>query len=217
MAGSVSLRVGAGQAAAEVGGSVGGQGAPLRLPHTDWLFHHLAIGGPAEVVGVFQKAAAGSGAVPWAIDFGQGEEDWFHRLAAARELSLAGARILARQLREAAERRHAVALARVGQSRACPLDLHALVPVPAAVLALGPDHPDSLAWLWQRWGTTEPLRHIALDRASTGAPAPKLPSGEGRLLLSFWSADWTPWRALERIRADWPALRFDLRPRYDAG
>ncbi len=55
------------------------------------------------------------------------------------------------------------------------------------------------------------------DTAPTRTPAPKLAAGEDRLQLSFWSADWTPWRAFERIRADWPALRFDLQPQYDAG
>jgi hypothetical protein len=37
----------------------------------------------------------------------------------------------------------------------------------------------------------------------------------GRLRLGFWSADWTPWPAIARLRRDWPALRFDVRPRYD--
>ena len=110
-----------------------------------------------------------------------------------------------------------MAVARVGHSRACPLDLHALVPVPAAVLQLGPDHPDALAWLWQHWGTTQALRHVAPDTAPTRTPLPKLAAEEDRLPLSFWSADWTPWRAFERIRADWPSLRFDLQPQYDAG
>ncbi len=132
-------------------------------------------------------------------------------------MSLAGARVLAGQLREAVEHRHAVAVARVGHIRACPLDLHALVPVPAAILQLGPDHPDALAWLWQHWGTTQALRHVAPDTAPTRTPAPELAAGEDRLQLSFWSADWTPWRAFERIRADWPTLRFDLQPHYDAG
>ena len=65
--------------------------------------------------------------------------------------------------------------------------------------------------------TTQALRHVAPDTAPTRAPAPKLAVGEDRLQLSFWSADWTPWRALERIRADWPALRFDLQPHYESG
>ncbi len=189
-----------------------GEGAPLRLAHTDWLFHQLDITGPAEVLRAFRDAAAGAGAMPWAIDFDLLEEDWFHRLAAAQELSLAGSRILARQLREAAERRHDLAVARVGRSRACPLDLHALVPTPTSVLALGPDHPDSLAWLWEHWGTTEPLRHVAIDDG-----ADRHDAGDPTLRLSFWSADWSPWRAVERLRRDWPALRFKLQPRYDSG
>ena len=204
-------------------GSAPGQtvaaGAPLRLPHTDWLFHSLVVTGPAATVAEFRAAASGAGTIPWRLDGDSLEEDWFHLLVnpTHRALSPAGARVLAGQLREAVERRHAVAVARVGHSRACRFDLHALMPVPAAILQLGPDHPDALAWLWQHWGTTQALRHVALNMAPTRAPAPELRVGEVRLPLSFWSADWTPWRAFERIRADWPALRFDLQPHYDAG
>ena len=194
-------------------------GAPLRLPHTDWLLHRLTVIGPAATMVAFRAAAAGAGTIPWRLDLDSLEEDWFHLLVnpAHRVLSLAGARVLAGQLREAVEHRHAVAVARVGRSRACPLDLHALVPVPSAILLLGPDHPDALAWLWQHWGTTQALRHMAPDSAATRAPTPELAAGEERLSLSFWAADWTPWRALGRIRADWPALRFNLQPHYDPG
>ena len=53
----------------------------------------------------FRAAAAGAGVVPWRHDLAGLAEDWFHRLAAPpapqqRTLSLAGARILAGQLRE---------------------------------------------------------------------------------------------------------------------
>ncbi len=145
-------------------------GAPLRLPHTDWLFHRLTVTGPAAAVAAFRAAASGAGTIPWRLDLDSLEEDWFHLLVnpAHRALSLAGARVLAGQLREAVEHRHAVAVARVGHSRACPFDLHALVPVPAAILHLGPDHPDALAWLWQHWGTTQALRHVAPDTAPPG-------------------------------------------------
>ena len=194
-------------------------GAPLRLPHTDWLFHRLVVTGPVAPLAAFRAAASGAGTVPWRLDGDSLEEDWFHLLVspAHRALSLAGARVLAGQLREAVEHRHAVAVARVGHSRACLFDLHALVPVPAVILQLGPDHPDALAWLWQHWGTTQALRHVASDTAPTRTPAPELAAGEDRLQLSFWSADWTPSRALARIRADRPTLRFDLQPHYDAG
>ncbi len=194
-------------------------GAPLRLPHTDWLFHRLTVSGPAAAVATFRAAASGAGTAPWRLDGDSLEEDWFHLLInpADRALSLAGARVLAGQLREAVEHRYAVAVARVGHSRACPFDLHALVPVPVAVLQLGPDHPDALAWLWRHWGTTQALRHVASDTALKRASTPELAAGEDRLKLNFWSADWTPWRAFERIRADWPTLHFDLQPQYDAG
>ncbi len=194
-------------------------GTLLRLPHTDWLFHRLVVTGSAAAVAAFRATASGAGTIPWRLDPDSLEEDWFHLLVnpAHRVLSLAGARVLAGQLREAVEHRHAVAVARVGHSRACPFDVHALVPVPAAVLQLGPDHPDALAWLWQHWGTTQALRHVAWDTALTRVSAPELAAGVNRLRLSFWAADWTPWRAFGRIRADWPALRFDLQPQYNAG
>lgn len=190
-----------------------GDGVPLRLAHTDWLFHQLAIVGPVEVLDAFQVAATGAGTVPWVVNFDLLEEDWFHRLMAPadRTLSLTGVRVLTGQLRQAAEHRHALAIARVGRSRACPFDLHSLVPVPPEILARGPDHPDSLAWLWEHWGTTEPLRQVAIVDAvghrSTSAPSQA---------VSFWSADWSPWRATERMQRDWPALRFVLQPRYDS-
>jgi hypothetical protein len=103
----------------------------------------------------------------------------------------------------------------VGRSRACPLDLHALVPVPDALLRLGPDDAAPLAWLWEHWGTTQALRHVAEDTAVNQAGRDRRP-GDAVFALSFWSADWTPWRALARIAACWPALRFDTRPLYDA-
>ena len=192
-------------------------GNPLRLPHTDWLFHRLTVTGPGAAVAALRTAASGAGTIPWQLDLDSLAEDWFHLLVnpAHRALSLAGARVLAGQLRDAVEHRHAVAVARVGHIRPCSLDLHALVPVPAAILQLGPDHPDALAWLWQHWGTTQALRHVATDTAPTRTPAPTLAVGKGRLHLSFWSADWTPWRAFESIRADWPTLRFDVQPQYE--
>jgi len=185
------------------------------LPQTDWLYHRLAVTGPNADLAAFRQAAAGAGTIPWSLDPESLEEDWFHLLARPdhRELSLPGARILAGQLREAMERRHALAVSLVGHSRACPFDLHALVPVPAQVLRLGPDHPDALAWLWQHWGTTEALRHVAPERSGKTLPEPPA-AGQGVLQLTFWSADWTPWRALQQVRIDWPTLQFDVQPEY---
>jgi hypothetical protein len=189
-------------------------GAPLCLPQTDWLRHRLAVTGPAADLAAFRQAAAGAGIIPWSLDLESLEEDWFHLLARPdhQELSLPGARILAGQLRGAVEHRHALAIAQVGRSRACPFDLHALVPVPVEILRLGPDHPDGLAWLWQHWGTTEPLRHVAPSKV---APEP-LPAGQQALHLTFWSADWTPWRAFQQVGTDWPTLRMDVQPEYAA-
>ena len=196
----------------------GASAAPLRLPHPDWLQHRLTISGAEGTVAAFRAAAAGAGIIPWQLDVDALAEDWFLLLAAPpapqqRTLSLTGARVLAAQLREAVAARQAAACARVGRSRACPFDLHALLPVPYPILRLGPDHPDALAWLWQHWGTTETLRHVAEDAASNPLHAA---AGEAVFRVDFWSADWTPWRALLSLRAAWPALRFDIRPSYDA-
>jgi hypothetical protein len=185
--------------------------APLRLAHTDWLYHHLEVTGPADQVARFAQAAAGGGIIPWQLDLDRLEEDFFHALVAPpapqqRSLSLAGARILAGELREAVARRHELAVARVGHSRAAPFDLHALCPVPADLLRRGPDDPAALAWLWTRWGTTQALRHV------TAVPA--APGGARAFCVRFWSADWTPWRALEALGQKWPALRITVRPVY---
>jgi hypothetical protein len=200
----------------------------LRLDHTDWLHHRLLIAGPEADLASFRAAAVGAGTVPWHIDFDRMEEDLFHLLVApparagaltspARSVSLAGAQILASQLRAAAGRRHALAVARVGHSEACPFDLHALVPVPDAVLFRGPDDPEALDWLWTHWGTTQTLRHVAEDEATAAVVAAREPTAPGEAIwaLTFWSADWTPWRALAHTAARWPALRFDIRPTYD--
>jgi hypothetical protein len=33
--------------------------------------------------------------------------------------------------------------------------------------------------------------------------------------VSFWSADWSPWRAIAWLQRDWPELTFQLAPNYD--
>ena len=37
------------------------------------------------------------------------------------------------------------------------------------------------------------------------------------LRVGFWSADWSPWQAVLRLRKDWPALSFVLTPDYAPG
>jgi len=199
-----------------------GAGAPLRLAHTDWLHHRLVVAGPAAALAAFQAAAAGAGVIPWHLDLDRIEEDCFHLLVAPpppqqRTLSLAGARIVAGQLRDAVARRHDLAVSRVGHSQACPFDLHALVPVPEKILRRGPDDPASHAWLWAHWGTTQELRHVTAETTGTGLERRRQSAAPGpEMRLSFWSADWSPWRALAQIATSFPALRFDLRPSYDA-
>ena len=195
-------------------------GQAVAPAHTDWLYHHLTVTGPAPDLDAFRRGAAGAGSVPWMLDLDRMEEDFFLMLAApragqVRSLSLEAARMLAVELRDAVARRHALAIARVGRSTACPLDLHALVPVPPDVLRLGPDHPDALRWLWEHWGTTEPLRSVSSRSQASVRRGREKRAADPEFAVTFWSADWTPWRALERVRADWPALRVDIRPVYD--
>jgi hypothetical protein len=208
--GAVEERAGEGRPEAEV----------LAPTHTDWLYHHLRVTGEPADVAAFRAAAAGAGVIPWTHDRGAAAEDWFHLLAAPpppqrRSLSLEGARILAGQLRDAVEARGRLVVARAAASRACPLDLHRLLPVPERLLRRGPDHPESLAWLWETWGTTQALRHaIELPVPGRGRPRRRDP----RLFwVGFWAADWTPWRAVLALRRRWPALRIEVRPLYEHG
>ena len=199
-----------------------GEGAPapdvLALPHTDWLYHHLRVTGePAEVT-AFRAAAAGAGVIPWTQDLGPAAEDWFHLLVVPpapqrRSLSLEGCRILAGQLRDAAEARQRLVAERAAASRACPLDLHRLLPVPAQLLRLGPEAAETRAWLWEHWGTTQALRGVVpLPAPARGLPRQPDP---GIWWVGFWSADWTPWQAIRQLRDRWPKLRLEVRPLYD--
>ena len=179
--------------------------APLAPADTEWLRNTLLASGPAEVVAGFREAAAGSGVIPWQRDLSRLEEDWFLQLAAPpdgeRAISLQGARILARRLRDAVAANHQRALARMTTDRSCAFDLQHLLPIPGSLLQLGPDDPAVQAWLWAHWGTTRALRH---------GRSPKT----DRMEVEFWSADWSPWQALRRLRRDWPVLTLELRPDY---
>jgi hypothetical protein len=179
-----------------------------------WLYHHLTVRGPAETLAQFAATARGAGVIPWQLDFARIEEDLFNlaaaQPAATRQLTVAGCRILARQFRERAETYHARALARVGHSRACPFDLQALLPIPPAILALGPNDKEALAWLMAHWGTTDRLRQVAeRPQPVTQAPAP----GHVAIGYGFFTAGETPGAAISELTAQWPALRFGLQPR----
>jgi hypothetical protein len=153
----------------------------LALPHPDWLYHHLRVTGEPTEVAAFRAAAAGPGVIPWADSLGAAAEDWFHLLAAPpapgrRSLSLEGCRILAGQLRDAAEARQRIVSERAATSRASAFCLHRLLPVPAPLLRLGPEHPESRAWLWATWGTTQALRGVVeLPVPGRGRPRPPDP------------------------------------------
>jgi hypothetical protein len=188
--------------------------APLAPAATDWLRHTLSISGHVEELARFRAAAAGSGIIPWQLDLDRMEEDWFLPMAApadgVRAISLAGAKILVRRLRDAAAANHQRALAQMATDRRCPFDLHRLRPVPPAILRLGPEDPQSQAWLWAHWGTTRALRHAR----EIPAPTDGRRRQTGQLAVEFWSADWSPWRALAALRHAWSALTFTLRPDY---
>jgi hypothetical protein len=181
----------------------------------DWRFHHLTISGPAVTVDSFAAAARGSGITPWQLDYTAIEDDIFVRAvsqpASRRHLTVEGCRILARQFREKIEMRQARAAALVGQSLACPFDLHALLPVPAAILLLGPTDPAVLSWLTAHWGVTDRLRQVSLrDKATAGR---RLPAGHTVIGYSFFTHCETPDAAINQLAARWPTLRFVLQHR----
>lgn len=180
----------------------------------DWLWNELTLSGPAARVEAFRAAAAGAGVIPWVLDLAALEEEFLLPMLAppdgARAISLAGAKLLARRLRDATAANHAAALARMATDRSCPFDLHRLLPVPATLLALGPEEPASRDWLRAHWGVARPLRHVATLPATLDRRLRRM----GQLRVGFWSADWSPWAAIARLRRDWPGLSLELRPHY---
>ena len=189
----------------------GACGDILCLPNPEWLPHALTVIGPSDDLSAFRRAAAGPGMIPWVADYDRLEEDWVNAMVtpppSERGISVEGARILARQLRERVELEDQRASDATLGVESCPLDLHRLVPVPARLLRVGPDDPAAMVWLWENWGTTWALRgteEMANDRQASR------PEGHGELNYRFWSADWTPWRALAAMRSRWPSIRFQV-------
>ena len=181
----------------------------------DWRYHHLTISGPTEAVAGFTAGARGSGVIPWQLDFAALEEDIFLRAATQpahrRRLTIEGCRILARQFRDRVAAHQARAAALVGHSSACAFDLHVLLPVPAAILQLGPTHPWALAWLAAHWGVTDRLRQVTVrEKATIGR---RLPRGHTVTGYGFFAYGETPRAAVAQLEAQWPALRFALAPR----
>ncbi len=191
--------------------------APATTP--PWRHNQLTVSGPNETVSAFAEAARGSGIVPWVHDFSRIEEDVFHLAAAQpparRSLTVAGCHILARQFRERVEAHHAKAMAQRRYSRACPFDLHGLLPVPDAILQLGPLHPRAVAWLAENWGVTDSLRQVREQQKPTAGR--RLPGGSRVIGYSFFTAHETPHAAILQLGGLWPALRFGLQPQPSDG
>jgi hypothetical protein len=124
---------------------------------------------------LFAEAARGPGIVPWRLEAACLEEDIFNLAAsqprAIRSLTIEGCRILARQFRERVEDRAARAAALVGRSRACPFDLHTLLPVPATILAHELAHPSAQAWLLENWGLRDAPRPVIRSSAMASSRA----------------------------------------------
>jgi hypothetical protein len=183
----------------------------------DWLRNTLTVTGPAERVEDFRAAAAGPGVIPWTLDLAGLEEDFLLPMAApqdgVRAISLAGAKILARRLRDAVALNHQRALARMSTDRRCPFDLHRLLPIPASILTLGPEEGVSRDWLRTHWGVARPLRHVEALPSTLDGRRKRM----GQFRVGFWSGNWSPWQALARLRRAWPDLSFELQPDYAPG
>ncbi|PYD59076.1 transposase [Novacetimonas maltaceti] len=181
-------------------------------PAPDWIRTTLTVSGPVDAVARFRAVAQGPGIIPWQVDFDYEQA----RLLAPMAGQGIQAVTLARLLRQASERLHRIALQhQAAGTPASAFDLHRLVPVPGPILEAGSDSRAAAAWLQAQWGTLLPLRRVEVE-----AVRDQRARRSARLVYTFWSAEWTPWQALDHIRTDWPDLVFDIRPQYarvDAG
>ncbi len=199
------------EASASAGAEMREQGGAwsdiLCLPTPEWLPHLLTVTGPAPDMAAFLDAARGPGHIAWSSDSERDREAWTAQLLALRahrpDLAPETVRALAREMAECVAGLD-LAAADHALDTSCPFDLNALVPLPARLLRRGPDDTEVVAWLWQHWGTTWMLRGV--EEVSVGRATLLLPDGHTGIRLRFWSADWTPWRALASIRASWPTL-----------
>ena len=78
---------------------------------------------------------------------------------------------------------------------------------------LGSETPESRLWLWTHWVTLQPLRHVRVLEHVADARLKRI----ARVAWAFWPADWTPWRAVARLRQVWSGRIFDIRPHYEDG
>jgi len=160
----------------------------------------------------FAVAARGAGIIPWQFDTAAMEEDVFNLAASQplhlRSLSIDGCRLLARQLRDRIEAQAAKGLLLSEKSKACPFDLHTLLPVPEAILRLGPSASASVAWMEEHWGVSGRLHHVATRPGAK--PGKRLRKTEACLGFGFFAWAATPGVAVTQIAAKWPDLRFVL-------
>ena len=85
---------------------------------------------------------------------------------------------------------------------------------PAAGADAAPRAPAATDWLRQTLTVTGPTEGVAWFRAAAAGPGIIPWRRVGQLTGEFWSADWSPWRALGALRRCWPGLSFALRPDY---
>ena len=164
----------------------------------EWLRNLLTVSGPPGEVARFREAARGTNGIPWPIDLEHEEMRLFAPMAAGG----AEARMLARQLREIIAARHDRVLTRWSGPGLCPLDLYRLLPIPDYILQLGEEDPAAQEWLRSHWGTTQRLRAVRIREEG----ADRRLRRKAEIVYEFWSADWTPWQAILRLRRDWPKL-----------
>jgi hypothetical protein len=185
---------------------------PASSSEPAWRYHHLTITGPSAELEDFTVAARGAGVIPWQFDTATMEED-VSNLAASqppllRSLSIDGCRLLARQLRDRLEARAAKSIRLSETSKACPFDLHKLLPVPEAILRLGPSAAEAVAWLEKHWGISGRLHQVAAR--PDAKPGRRLRKDEACLGFGFFAWAATPRPAMTQIAARWPDLRFAL-------
>ena len=173
---------------------------------------------PAGAGGGARTAAAGAGVIPWQLDLDRLAEDLFlllaarHRRSRAASASPAHASLPANCATPwpAATRWRSPGSAAAGPVRStCTRCCRCRRPCCAAVRTIRRRWPGS-------GPTGAPPRRCAMSAPSTrrSRTIRRRSPGEAVFRVTFWSADWTPWRALAALAAQWPALRFALRPRY---
>ena len=140
--------------------------APLRLAHTDWLYHRLTISGPPEPVAAFRAAAAGRRGDPLAARPRSPRRRFLPPAGRAAGAAAAHASAWPAPASSPASCATPSAAATIspwrGSAAAGPAR-STCTPwcrCRAALLRLGPDDPAALAWLWTHWGTTQALRHV---------------------------------------------------------